>query len=123
EKVQITASLQGLAPGLHAINIHENGNVECADGSCTGASWNPQDRPHGGPNSLKKHIGDLGNVTANDSGAVEDTFKDQYIALRDGKNMFNVAGRSIVVRQGADDFTTQSDDGGAGKILAYGTIK
>ena len=42
------------------------------------------------------------------------SFKDQYIALRDGKNMFNVAGRSIVVRQGADDFTTQSDDGGAG---------
>jgi Cu-Zn family superoxide dismutase len=140
EKVQITASLQGLAPGLHAINIHENGNVECADGSCTGASWNPQDRPHGGPNSLKKfgasachfvgegcllwrHIGDLGNVTANESGVVEDTFKDQYIALRDGKNMFNVTGRSIVVRQGADDLTTQSDDGGAGKILAYGTIK
>jgi hypothetical protein len=28
-----------------------------------------------------------------------------------------------VVRQGADDFTTQSDDGGAGKILAYGTLK
>ena len=62
-------------------------------------------------------------MTANESGVVEDTFKDQYIALRDGKNMFNVTGRSIVVRQGADDLTTQSDDGGAGKILAYGTIK
>ena len=140
EKVQITASIVGLAPGQHAINIHENGDVECADGTCTGSSWNPQDRPHGGPNALKKfgasachfvgegcllwrHIGDLGNVTANEAGAVDASFKDQYIALRDGKNMFNVAGRSIVVRQGADDFTTQSDDGGAGKILAYGTLK
>ena len=39
----------GPRPGLHAINIHENGNVECADGSCTGASWNPQDRPTADP--------------------------------------------------------------------------
>lgn len=72
--------------------------------------------------------GDLGNVTADVAGAVSTTFKDQYISLKPGRVKAlglepNVAGRSIVVRKGADDFITAENDGGAGPIVAYGVLK
>ena len=54
EIVVITANIRGLSPGAHGFNIHENGDVTCDDASCTGASFNPQDRPHGAPDALKK---------------------------------------------------------------------
>lgn len=143
EQVEITVDVRGLTPGEHGVNIHsEGGDLTCDDGSCTGESYNPDQVPHGGPNSLKKfgasachfvgegcllwrHIGDLGNVTADGTGAVSTTFKDPYISLKDGKkgSNSNVAGRSIVVRAGADDFVTTENDGGAGPIVAYGVLK
>lgn len=140
EVVEITADVKGLSPGSHGINIHSaGGDLTCDDGACTGASFNPSQVPHGGPNSLKKfgasachfvgegcllwrHIGDLGNVEANQAGAVSATFKDPYISLKQGKEA-NVAGRSIVIRQGADDFATAENDGNAGPIVAYGVLK
>lgn len=139
EIVVITANIRGLTPGAHALNVHENGDVTCDDASCTGASFNPQDRPHGAPDALKKfgasachyvgegcllwrHIGDLGNVVADPSGVVDVSFKDPYVTLKPGKEA-NIVGRSVVVRAGADDFVTAADDGGAGRVLAYGTIK
>eukprot|EP00227_Mantoniella_beaufortii_P007795 CAMPEP_0197597524 /NCGR_PEP_ID=MMETSP1326-20131121/27512_1 /TAXON_ID=1155430 /ORGANISM="Genus nov. species nov., Strain RCC2288" /LENGTH=265 /DNA_ID=CAMNT_0043164213 /DNA_START=43 /DNA_END=840 /DNA_ORIENTATION=- len=139
EVVTIQAKLTGLAPGLHGINIHATGgDLACDDGACTGVSYNPQDRPHGKPDALRKfgasachfvgegcllwrHIGDLGNVTADDAGLVNATFKDDYLSLKKGEA--NVAGRSIVIRSGADDFVTFAEDGGAGPILAYGVLK
>jgi Cu-Zn family superoxide dismutase len=36
---------------------------------------------------LWRHIGDLGNVTADEAGAVSSTFKDQYISLKQGKEV------------------------------------
>ena len=67
-------------------------------------------------------VGDIGNVVADDSGAVKSVFKDPYISLKQGKEA-NVAGRSVVVRQDADDFVTTADDGNAGPIVAYGVLK
>ena len=67
-------------------------------------------------------VGDIGNVEADDSGAVNSVFKDPYISLKQGKES-NVAGRSIVVRRGTDDFVTAADDGNAGPIVAYGVLK
>ena len=123
----------GLAPGAHAINVHELGGGTCADGaSCVGPSFNPQERPHGGPNALKKfgasachfvgegcllwrHIGDLGNIEAGADGVSAARFKDQYVSLKPGKEA-NIVGRSVVIRERADDFVTQGDqDGDAGK--------
>ena len=139
EIVVVTPAIAGLSPGPHGLNVHVNGDVSCDDGACTGESFNPQERPHGGPNSLKKfgasachfvgegcllwrHIGDLGNVVADETGAVGGTFKDQYVSLRDGKEN-SIARRSVVVRARADDFVTAKDDGDAGAVVAYGTIR
>ena len=134
----VDANIKGLKPGKHGLNVHEVGDVTCDDGKCTGASYNPEDRPHGGPNSVKKfgasachyvgdgcllwrHIGDLGNLSADDAGVVETKFKDQYVSL--GKKEASIVGRSVVIHAGADDFTTTPDDGDAGPIVAYATIR
>ena len=74
------------------------------------------------PYASWRHIGDLGNVVADDAGVVSKTFVDPYISLRQGKEA-NVGGRSIVVRQGEDDFVTAENDGNAGPIVAFGVLK
>ena len=121
--VLVEVRLEGAPAGEKGLHIHQTADCSDIPNKSMGGHFAPENRDHGLPTAEEHHTGDLGNITANEAGAVDASFKDQYIALRDGKNMFNVAGRSIVVRQGADDFTTQSDDGGAGKILAYGTLK
>ena len=140
EVVVITADVRGLTPGKHGINVHENGDVEGCDdaGKCTGGSYNPEKRPHRVPTSLKKfgasachgrydgcilnrHIGDLGNIVADENGVSTTTIKDLYTSLKAGEKE-NIAGRSVVIRAGKDDYETDEDDGNAGPIILYGQI-
>ncbi len=124
--------MSGLTPGAHGLNIHEKGDVTCADGQCTGGSYNPDGLPHGKPDALKKfgasashyvgegsvywrHAGDIGNVTADASGTVKASFEDPVVQLS-GPN--SVVGRSIVVHADADDYVTEPT-----AIVAYGTLK
>lgn len=156
--VEIVVELQGLKPGPHGLNIHETGDVTCGDGSCTGASFNPDGLPHGKPDGIKKfgasashyvgegsrywrHVGDIGNVTADASGAVkvrqsakksdarravlmrpvflpscvQIAFEEPVIALS-GPN--SVLGRSVVVHADADDYVTEPT-----AVVAFGTLK
>ena len=130
--IELEVSLTGLKPGAHGLNIHELGDVSCPDGSCTGASFNPEGLPHGKPDALKKfgasashyagegsrywrHVGDIGNVTADASGNVKVSFEEPVIALS-GPN--SVVGRSVVVHADADDYVTEPV-----AIVAYGTLK
>jgi len=140
ELVVVTANVRGLTPGKHGINVHENGDVASCDdeGKCTGESYNPEKRPHHGPKALKKygasashflgdgvvlnrHIGDLGNIVAEDDGSSTTKIKDLYTTLKPGAAN-SLAGRSVVIRAGVDDFETEADDGNAGPIVAYGAI-
>ena len=141
ELVVVSANVRGLRPGKHGINVHENGDVSSCDaaGACTGKSYNPEKRPHRGPKSLKKygasashflgdgvalnrHIGDLGNIVADEDGSSTTKIKDLYTTLKPGAAN-SLAGRSVVIRAGEDDFETEADDGNAGPIVAYGEIR
>jgi len=140
EVVVVRANVKGLTPGKHGINVHENGDVSGCDdaGACTGKSYNPDKRPHHGPTALKKfgasachfvgdgcvlnrHIGDLGNIVADENGDSTTSFKDLYTTLKAGTSN-SIAGRSVVIRAAADDFETEEDDGGAGPVILYGSI-
>lgn len=62
---EISGSAVGLAPGLHGIHIHETGICDPASDpafSSAGEHYNPTGAEHG------EHAGDLGNVTADESG-------------------------------------------------------
>lgn len=116
--VLIEAEVRGLAPGDHGFHVHEFGDVDCADGKCTGGHFNPTDERHGGPDALRRHVGDLGNIHAGADGIGRYHRLDRVIQLG---GLHSVVGRAIIVHAGADDLESQPT-GDAGARLAYGVI-
>ena len=68
-------------------------------GAC--AHFNPTKCNHGGIDSKIRHVGDLGNIHADENGNVNMVIKDNKISLRGNK--FNIIGRSVVVHENPDD--------------------
>ena len=117
--VEIVAELTGLHPGEHGFHVHEFGDCSMADGKCAGGHFNPTGMPHGGPDSEKRHVGDLGNIKADSTGKAMYKRLDTMIALS-GPN--SIIGRSVIVHAKPDDFTTQQPPGNAGDRIGCGTI-
>jgi Cu-Zn family superoxide dismutase len=116
--VEIMAELTGLTPGKHGFHVHEFGDCSMMDGTCAGGHFNPEGTPHGGPSSRQRHVGDLGNVEADESGRAVYKRVDQLITLS-GAN--SIIGRSIIVHAGEDDLTSQPS-GDAGARVGCGVI-
>ena len=78
---KIACSVKGLNPNQkHGIHIHEFGDL--TDGCTTaGAHFNPYKKTHGGPFSDERHLGDLGNLTADAFGNAYLCFTDKMISL------------------------------------------
>lgn len=111
--VRVVADITGLTPGKHGIHVHEHGDCGGDDASHAGAHFNPTNTKHGGPDSDERHVGDLGNVTADASGVAHYDYIDHVISL-EGKN--SIVGRSLVIHAGEDDFTTQPTGNSGGRI-------
>jgi len=116
--VRITAQLEGLPAGDHGFHIHELGDCSAADGTSAGGHYNPAGAPHAGPDGSPRHVGDLGNVTADTQGTATYDRTDRLVRL-DGPD--GVVGRGVIVHAGADDLATQPT-GNAGARLACGVI-
>jgi Cu-Zn family superoxide dismutase len=117
--VSIVADIDGLEPGKHGFHIHEFGNCSAPDGSSAGGHFNPMGHAHGGPDHAQRHLGDLGNVVADETGHAHYERLDKLIKL-DGPH--TIVGRSVVVHANADDYTTQPA-GNSGGRLACGVIE
>lgn len=122
-EVAICGKITGLAPGNHGFHIHEFGDNT---NGCTsaGAHFNPFGKTHGGPGVEERHVGDLGNVVANETGEAAINLKDSKITLT-GPN--SVIGRSMVVHVDEDDLGRGGHElskttGNAGGRLACGVI-
>lgn len=116
--IKIVANIEGLKPGKHGFHIHEYG--DCGDdAAAAGAHFNPTKHKHGAPDDFDRHVGDLGNLEANEKGYAHYEQIDSVIAL-EGDN--SIVGRSIVVHSDADDFHTQPA-GASGSRIACGIIK
>ncbi|XP_068116671.1 copper chaperone for superoxide dismutase [Hyperolius riggenbachi] len=116
----IDGTLDCLSPGLHGLHIHEFGDVSAGCDSC-GGHFNPGGNNHGGPGDVDSHVGDLGNILANDGGRA--AFRTENERLK----VWDIIGRSLVVDEAEDDlgrgnhpFSTIT--GNSGKGLAYGII-
>jgi Cu-Zn family superoxide dismutase len=118
EGVEIVAELTGLHPGEHGFHVHEFGDCSMADGKCAGGHFNPTGAPHGGPDSAKRHVGDLGNIKADGEGKATYKRVDKLIALN---GPHSVIGRSVIIHAKADDLKTQPP-GDAGDRIGCGTI-
>lgn len=134
--MKITVNAVGLKPGLHGFHIHRSGNLLTGCKSVCD-HFNPTKSVHGGRASRRRHLGDLGNIIANNLGeVVNQTIYDKHLRLF-GK--FGIVGRSIVVHADPDDLGLGGRDskgkvvndkihkeslltGNAGKRLACGVI-
>ncbi len=117
-KVHVHADITGLEPGEHGFHIHEFG-VWSEDGLAAGSHFNPTKEPHAGPESPKRHVGDLGNITANSNGNATLDLEDSVLSFH---GPHSILGRGLVVHEKADDLKTQQPPGNAGGRLAVGVI-
>ena len=115
--IEITGQINGLPPGEHAFHVHEFGDCSSEDGMSAGAHFNPEHKHHGSPEAEQRHVGDLGNIKADDNGRVNLNLKDRVIQLH---GPHSIIGRSLIVHAQRDDFTDPA--GNAGARIACGVI-
>jgi Cu-Zn family superoxide dismutase len=110
----INVMLTGLDAGPHGFHVHEG--TDCTQ---PGEHFNPQGAPHGAPTAAgaARHRGDLGNVTADDTGTVQQPIRDSLLATDRG-----FIGKPIVVHKGQDDLQSQPG-GDSGDPVACGIIE
>lgn len=78
---KIACAIRGLSPnGRHGFHIHEFGDL--TEGCATaGPHFNPHGKTHGGPEAEDRHLGDLGNLTADGEGNANLCFTDRMVSL------------------------------------------
>jgi len=110
----IHVMLMGLDAGPHGMHVHMG-----TDCMAPGTHLNPLDAPHGPANAASgmRHLGDLGNITADASGMVEEMLRDSLLA-----SDVSFIGRVVVVHEGQDDLSTQPD-GSSGQPVGCGLIE
>jgi Cu-Zn family superoxide dismutase len=125
KKVLIDINLSGFKKNtIHGFHVHEAGDLtDNCMGAC--AHFNPYNKKHGGINSKERHVGDLGNIVADNNGNVICKITDHLIKLRGTK--CNIIGRSIVIHEDEDDNGLGGYDdslvtGHAGKRLTCAVI-
>ncbi len=116
--VEISGEILGLSPGPHGFHVHEYGDTTAVDGASAGGHFNPSGRPHAGPDADERHVGDLGNITADKDGTAKFRMTDRIIRLN---GPHSIIGRGLVVHAKADDLKSQPS-GDAGGRVATGVI-
>ncbi len=117
----VKGTITGLTPGLHGFHIHEFGDM--SDGcKSMGGHYNPDGVDHGDIN--EGHVGDLGNITADESGTAKFSIEANRVDLLGERS---VIGRGFVVHEDEDDLGKGGDaeslkTGNAGERLACGVI-
>lgn len=111
--IKIEAKITGLAPGKHGFHVHEFGDCSMMDGTCAGGHFNPDGKPHGGPDSAERHVGDFGNLEANEDGVATYSRVDKLISF---SGPHSIIGRSIIVHAGADDLKSQPTGDAGGRV-------
>jgi len=115
--------IENIAPGAHGFHIHRSGDISEGPKSLC-AHYNPYKKQHGGLNDPNAHMGDLGNIYANEFSQAETEFVAEYVRLRGEHSVF---GRSIVVHEDEDDlgrgkYEDSKTTGHSGKRIFWGII-
>ena len=109
--VLVEASVQGLPvnkTGFFGFHIHSGENCSGDNFADTGSHYNPDKMPH------PSHSGDLPPLLSCHGSA--------YLAVMTGRfSIADIIGRTVVIHNNADDFTTQPA-GNAGTKIACGVI-
>lgn len=128
---RVIIHMTGLRPGKHGFQEGTSTHTTVRVGGIVGffdafVPFHVHIAPHGGLHDppTKRHIGDLGNITADATGSVDVEFDDVHITLR---GPHSIIGRSVVVHADEDDLGrgTHADSattGHSGARVACGVI-
>ncbi len=121
--IHVRIDVAGVAPGLHAVHLHEHGDCTAPDGSSAGGHWNPTKKKHGKWMQAdgEFHLGDLGNIEVGEDGKGGLEMTTTLLGMGCGCEK-DILGRSIIVHEKPDDFITQPT-GGAGGRIGQGVVK
>ena len=120
-EVTMTVNVSGLTEGQHAIHLHEKADCSSDDATSAGGHWNPTMEDHGKWGEGEYHRGDIGNfdVDAEGNGSITFTTDQWCIDCEDEQK--NIVGKSVMIHEGADDFSSQPS-GDAGARVGCGEI-
>ena len=124
--VLVQVELDGLAPGVKAIHIHQTGT--CDDHAhgfkASGGHVNPEQSQHGLLNPDGPGAGDFPNFYVHDSGDTWAEFFNARVSLdgSTGVDLLDDNGSAIVIHENVDDHMTQPI-GGAGARIACAVIE
>jgi superoxide dismutase, Cu-Zn family len=118
DEIRVTAIVEGLSPGLHGFHVHEYGDCSAPDGSSAGGHFDPGDMAHGAPTAGERHVGDLGNLSADEMGVALVEWTDTLLAFTGPRS---ILGRAVIVHAQADDLRSQPT-GESGARVACGVI-
>lgn len=115
--LQLKATVNGLAPGLHAYHVHVLGDCSAQDASSAGKHYNfrePRD-----PMTPVHHIlGNLGELNADANGKATAVTSAQYASLNGARA---IIGRAVIVHEKGND-PSKPPAGATGARLACGVI-
>jgi Cu-Zn family superoxide dismutase len=114
--IHVRGEITGLTPGEHGFHVHEFG-VWSPDGKAAGSHFNPSAQQHGEREASKRHVGDLGNIKANEHGNAAIDLVDSHLSFH---GPHSIIGRGLVVHEKADDYSQPV--GNAGGRVAVGVI-
>ena len=122
EGVRIQGALEGLTAGEHGLHVHAVGDCSAPDAASAMGHFAPDGDPHGSPQAPvdRHHVGDLGNISANEAGFAEIDKTDAEMTLGTGAK--SIIGRAVIVHAGADDLTSQPS-GDAGARVGCGVVE
>jgi superoxide dismutase, Cu-Zn family len=116
--IRVVVDVQGLSKGKHGFHIHEFGDCSSQDGMSAGGHFNPVGKAHGAPMDMNRHMGDMGNIEADETGKAHMDYIDPMLTF-EGSN--SIIGRSVILHKNEDDLKTQPT-GNAGPRVACGVI-
>jgi superoxide dismutase, Cu-Zn family len=124
-----SVSIMGATTGFHAVHIHDG--TSCANStdpdaglagyaSSAGPHWNPTDAGHGLPDASVHHVGDMGNMSVDGTGAGTLTLTMTGFNVKPDGGPLSAIGHAVVFHQGTDD--GMGTNGNAGARPGCGTI-
>ena len=111
---RVEAKITGLTPGEHGFHIHEFGDTSSPDAMSAGGHFNPKGDSHAGPGA-KRHVGDLGNITADAKGVATYDKVDSQLMF---EGPTSILGRGLIVHEKADDLKSQPAGAAGGRVAA-----
>ncbi len=120
--VGIALNLENLAPGEHALHVHQVAKCEAPNFASAGPHFNPESKKHGLQNPEGPHAGDMNNFTVGAKGTARETLQNPRISLgSEANSVFSNGGTALVIHAKADDLKTDPA-GNAGDRVACGVI-